>query len=459
MNEQIFKQELEQCLGHGKVFTEQQYRENYSSDATDFKSLPEVVVFPENDDDLQNILKIAYKYKVPVTPRGAGEGYSGGAVPLQGGILLTFERMNNILSIDMDNFCAVVEPGVITYDLQQAAEEKGLYYPPDPASLKTCSIGGNVAENAGGPRCFKYGVTLNYVLGLEGFLIHGEPFHAGSPVLKDVAGYDLKSLLVGSEGTLAIISRVTLRLIPMPPCQQLFQIDFKSLKIGAGFINRMIRSNAGPSALEFIDRSSLEAAYRHAGLSLHPEVHATVLVELDGSERGVEERKERVLKLLAENKEDVVAFKPAETKEEQEELWEIRRQVSPAIRKLKPKKINEDIVVPPGKIPETVDYINSLSEEYGILIPMFGHFGDGNIHTNLMVDPADEEEMKRAEIVLDKIFRYVISVKGTITGEHGVGISKKPFMKYQFTDVEMELFKRIKHAFDPENLLNPGKIF
>ncbi|MCP5050846.1 MAG: FAD-binding protein [bacterium] len=459
MSGHIFKNELEQCLGNDKMFTEQFYREKYSTDATGIKSLPDVVVFPENDGDLQNILKIAYRHKVPVTPRGAGEGYSGGAVPLQGGILLSFDRMNNILSIDMENFYATVEPGVITHDLQQAVEAKGLCYPPDPASLKTCSIGGNVAENAGGPRCFKYGVTQNYVLGLEGFLVTGEPFHAGSPVLKDVAGYDLKSLLVGSEGTLAVISKILLRLIPKPPCQQLFRVDFKSLKVGAAFLNRMIRENIGPSALEFIDKSSLDAAYSHLGLSLKPGINAAVLIELDGSETDIDERKKRFLELVEENKRDVVECITAKTEEEQDQLWLIRREISPAIKKLKPKKINEDIVVPSGKIPDTVDYINGLSEEYGIMIPMFGHFGDGNIHTNLMVDPSDEEEMKRAEIILDKILRYVISVKGTITGEHGVGISKKPFMKYQFTDVEMTLFKNIKKAFDPENLLNPGKIF
>lgn len=448
--------ELRKNLGKERIFSEKEYLLTYSYDATALESLPELVVFPENEEDIQKILKIAYRNKIPITPRGAGVGYTGGSIPLKGGIVMVFTRMNRILSIDTENFLTEVEPGVVTQNLQEEVEKKGLFYPPDPASLKTSTIGGNVAENAGGLRCYKYGVTGNYVLALEAFLIDGEKIKAGSPVIKDVAGYNLKSLLVGSEGTLAVISKITLRLIPLPQHRISFRVDFNSLQKGAEFINNAIRSNIDPSAIEFIDRSSISAVYQYLGLPLDDRLRATVIIELDGHRLDVEERKNKFLEMVKNY--DTLYCQAAETSAEQEKLWNIRRNISPALTKLNPKKINEDIVVPTAKIPETIEYINRLAEEYDLVIALFGHFGDGNIHTNLMLNPEKEGEMERAEIVLDKIFRHVASVKGSISGEHGIGISKKQFMKYQFTDLEMELFKRLKQAFDPENLLNPGKI-
>ena len=449
--------ELQKSLGKHKVFAEKEYLITYSYDATGIESLPDLVVFPEIEKDIEQLLRIAYKYKIPITPRGAGVGFSGGSIPLKGGIAVVFTRMNKILSIDTENFMAEVEPGVVTEHLQQEVEKKGLFYPPDPASLKTSTIGGNVGENAGGLRCYKYGVTGNYVLGLEAFLINGEKIRAGSRVIKDVAGYDIKSLLVGSEGTLAVISKIFLKLIPLPQHRVLFQVDFRSLRSGAEFINKMINSNVYPSVLEFMDKSSISAVYRYLGLPLNKKINASVIIEIDGNRVDVEERKNKFLEIIKNA--EMIQYKTANTETEQEELWNIRRNISPAIARLKPKKINEDIVVPSAKIPDTVQYINQLAEDFRLIIPLFGHFGDGNIHTNLMVDPRDKKEMDRADVVLDKIFRYVISVNGSISGEHGIGISKKPFMKYQFNSVEMELFKQIKQAFDPENLLNPGKIF
>ncbi|MGE5342518.1 MAG: FAD-binding oxidoreductase [Candidatus Omnitrophota bacterium] len=451
------KNELIRCLGKDQVFDQSEYRIAYSYDATGSEFLPDVVVFPTSERDMEQIIAIAYKHKVPLTPRGAGVGYSGGSVPVSGGISMVFTRMNQILAIDTDNFTAVVEPGVVTYHLQQAVEKKGLFYPPDPASLKTSTIGGNVAENAGGLRCFKYGVTGNYVLGLEAFLIDGRKIKTGGYVIKNVAGYDIKSLLVGSEGTLAVISKIILRLIPLPQYRRLFRVDFSSLKKGAEFINRMVRENISPSVLEFMDETSITAVCEYQDIPLEPAVKASALVEIDGNPTDVMERSNHFIQLLSEF--DVLSYKMAETEAEQERLWSIRRNISPAVSKLKPKKINEDIVVPIDKIPDTVDYINGLSKEYGIKTVLFGHFGDGNIHTNLLVDPRDKDEMDRAEKALDKIFRYVIAVNGSISGEHGIGIAKKPFMKYQFTETEMDVFKSVKHAFDPFNLLNPGKIF
>jgi len=451
------KKNLIKAIGKNKVFDEKEYLITYSYDATRVEYLPDLIVFPENERDIERILKIAYKYKIPVTPRGAGVGYSGGALPYNKGIVIVFTKMNRILNIDTKNFIAEVEPGVVTYELQNECEKRGLFYPPDPASLKTSTIGGNVSENSGGPRCFKYGVTSNYVLELECFLVNGDKIKVGSNVIKDVAGYNLKSLIVGSEGTLAVISKIILRLITLPELRILFRVDFKSLSAGAEFINKVINSKIYPSVLEFMDRSSILASSKYMQVSFNNNINASIVIEVDGNEIEVKERKNRSIEVLKDC--EILNYELAETEEEQEELWKIRRNISPAISSLSPKKINEDIVVPVSKIPETVEFINNLAKEFKILIILFGHFGDGNIHTNLMVDPDNPEEMRKSEIVLDKIFRYVISRKGSISGEHGVGISKKHFMKYQFSNREIELFKQVKRVFDPENLLNPGKIF
>jgi glycolate oxidase subunit GlcD len=457
MTERKIKKDLQKYLGKEKVFSEREYLLTYSYDATGIQHWPDIVVLPESDEDIRRILEVANKYKVPVTPRGAGVGLSGGSVPLEKGIVVCFSRMNKILEIDRDSFTAVVEPGVITYDLQTACEEMGLFYPPDPASLKTSTIGGNVAENAGGLRCFKYGVTGSYVLALEGFLVDGTKIKAGSPCIKDVAGYDIKSLLIGSEGTLAVISKIYLKLIPLPEARVLCRVDFASLAEGAQFINNMINSGIQPAVLEFMDKSSIVASYKYMGLPVEDAPEAIVLSEIDGNGLDVSARKEKFLAMVKEQK--VKDFKVAETAEEKELLWSLRRNISPAISKIKPKKINEDIVVPTGKIPEAVEYIKGIGSRLNLEIVLFGHFGDGNIHTNVLVDPEDRDDMKRAEEALDSIFKYVVSVNGSITGEHGVGISKRPFLSYQFNEAEIALFKNIKKVFDPGNALNPGKIF
>jgi len=449
--------ELIARVGKDKVFSDREYLLAYSYDATGLEYMPDAVVFAESEEDVARVMAVCRGHGVPLVARGAGVGYTGGALAVCGGVVLVFTRMNRILRLDKENLLAVVEPGVITADLQEAAEKAGLFYPPDPASLKTSTLGGNIAENAGGPRCYKYGVTGNYVLGLEALLMSGEKVRLGSETIKNVAGYDLKSLLIGSEGTLAVVTQATLRLLPLPPRRLLFRVDFATLASGAQFVQCIIQNHVQPSVLEFMDRSSLQAVYAYQGLPLDERVRAAVLVEIDGSPSEVAEREALFEK-------QVVAVRPldrqrAETFAEQEILWATRRNISSAIAKLKPKKINEDIVVPGGRIPEMVAYIDGLAVEFNLCIVLFGHFGDGNIHTNLMVDPEDADEMKRAEIVLDKIFKRVVELGGTISGEHGIGLSKKPFMHYQFSPAELELFRRIKKVFDPLNLLNPGKIF
>ncbi len=457
MIEKKVLRELAAALGHNKVFADREYRLAYSYDALAAEYWPDAVVFPEHDDDIAAVLRICHAHRVPLVPRGAGVGYSGGALAVQGGIVLVFTRMNRILRLDAENFLAEVEPGVITADLQAAAEKKGLFYPPDPASLKTSTIGGNVAENAGGPRCFKYGVTGNYVLGLEAFLINGEKIRLGAHTIKNVAGYDLKALLIGSEGTLAVISKVILRLLPLPPQRRLFRVDFSSLSAGAQFVQKVIHGQIEPAVLEFMDKRSLQAVYAYQQMTLAENVGAAVLIEIDGSPAQVAEKEALLRTIIGASRQ--VDWAMAVTCQEQEVLWQTRRNISPAIAKLKPKKINEDIVVPAALIPEMVSYIEKLADEHNLCIVLFGHFGDGNIHTNLMVDPADKNEMERAELVLDKIFKQVVELGGTISGEHGIGLSKKPFMHYQFCPLEMQLFRDIKKVFDPLNLLNPGKMF
>lgn len=455
--EAIIEKELKACLPDGNFLMDPLNRMNYSYDATGEAFWPEWVVMPENEEQVASILHVAQRHNLPVTPRGAGVGYTGGALPVHGGIVMVFTRMNRILSLDPRSMTAVVEPGVVTGDLAQRCEEIGLFYPPDPASLKNATIGGNVAENAGGPRCFKYGVTGRYVARLQGFLVDGTPIGFGALSLKDVAGYNVRDLLVGSEGTLAILTRITLRLLPLPSRRILWRIDFENLETAAAFLRTIVMAGISPSALEFMDRSALSAAYAYLERTLPDQIGASLLVELDGEEWELDQRKGQLESLLSGQK--VCGVIHAASEEEMEALWRVRRAISPAISRLKPKKINEDVAVPPHLIPQTVSYFHQRARELGILLVLFGHFGDGNIHTNLMVDPADPDEMKRADLLLKDIFAFVLSISGTLSGEHGIGISKKPFMTMQFSNAELDLMKRIKLAFDPQNRLNPGKIW
>ncbi len=448
---------LKKKLGNSKVTTGKEYLLSYSYDATGIKRFPEIVVFPENDTDIALTLKTATQYKIPVTPRGGGVGYSGGSVPSKGGIVLVFTKMNRIIEFDRDNLLLVVEPGVLTSSIINKCEENGFFYPPDPASLKNSTIGGNVAENAGGPRCFKYGVTSDYLLSVEGFLMNGTRVKYGSHSIKDVSGYDIKKLIAGSEGTLMVITRITLRMIPAPEKRILVRCEFDSMRTAADFIMKIILLNLSPSVLEFMDRSSVEAVYNYLGTEKSDKVNAIVLLEFDGSAQEVESKKKRVDILIHDFEPADIKF--AENNTESDELWSIRRNLSPAISLIKPKKINEDISVPLGKVADTIEYISELAEEHGLKIVMFGHLGDGNIHTNIMIDPDDKREISESEMVLNKIFKYVISIKGTLSGEHGIGLSKKKYLSLQFTEEEIELFRGIKKVFDPDNLLNPGKIF
>jgi len=428
----------------------------YSYDATNQKYLPEVVVFPGSTPEVSEILKIAAKDKIPVVPRGAGTGFTGGSVPVQGGITLVMTRLNRIIEIDSDNLVAVVEPGVITGNFQKEVLKLDLFYPPDPASLQYSTLGGNVAECAGGPRALKYGVTRDYVLGLEAVLPTGEIIHTGARTMKCVAGYELTKLLVGSEGTLAVITKIILRLIPLPEAVATLLVIFPEVAQAAKTVSEIIRSRIVPSTLEFMDNASIRCVedYLHMGLPI--EAGALLLIEVDGEKEVIEKQIRRMSELCRRGGAEEI--KVAEDEEEREMLWKARRSISAAIVKLNPTKVNEDIAVPRSRVPEIINALHEIAERYRLVIVNFGHAGDGNIHVNIMTNRKDMEEMERVKKAVEEIFRSTLKLGGTISGEHGIGITKAPFLKWEVGDIGIEVMKKIKACFDPLNILNPGKM-
>jgi glycolate oxidase len=401
---------------------------------------------------------VCNEHRVPLVVRGAGTGYTGGAVPTQGGVVLSMARLNRILEIDEANLIAVVEPNVINGDLQRAVERVGLFYPPDPASLETSSIGGNVAECAGGPRAFKYGTTKRYVLALEAVLPTGEIVHTGSKAVKNVVGYDLTQLLVGSEGTLAIITKITLRLIPMPPARATLSASFASVRSAVDAVSALIARRAIPAAIELIDEDSLRAVEKHVGRSVVvSQAVALLIVECDGTPAAVEEEIARVAAACADAR--ALEVSRATTEAERDELWYVRRQVSLALRATGLLKINHDVVVPRGRVPELFDVIADLKRRHRLRVASFGHAGDGNIHVNLMVNPDDQAECARATQAERELFEHVVALEGSISGEHGIGFAKARYLPIELAPEEIALMKRLKTAFDPNGILNPGKIF
>jgi glycolate dehydrogenase FAD-linked subunit len=446
-------------LGTEHVRVDDGSRLAYGTDALKKGQSADAVVLPGTTEEVAAVVRLCAEYRIPIVPRGAGTGYTGGAVPTQGGIVISLERMNRILEIDEANLLAVVEPNVITGDLQDAVEKVGLFYPPDPASLRQSVIGGNVAECAGGPRAFKYGTTKQYVLGLEAVLPTGEIIETGGKVVKNVVGYDLTHLLVGSEGTLAIITKVILRLVPKPPVQETLRATFPSVEAAVQAVTAIIRARVVPAAVELIDGDSLDAVAQYLQTrSLAPEGTAAILlVEVDGVPAAVVEEANRVERALVESGATEVLH--ARDQADRQELWRVRRELSFSLRTLAPLKINHDVVVPKGRIPALFELVRRIRSEYRLRIPCFGHAGDGNIHVNIMVDPADADEMRRARDAERALFEGVVALEGSISGEHGIGFSKARFLPLELSPDEIALMKRVKAAFDPQNILNPGKIF
>ncbi len=448
---------LKEIVGDENVSADKESRICYSYDATNQQFLPEAVVFPGNAEEIAEIVKLANSESFPVVPRGAGSGFSGGSLPVKGGVVMVMERLNKIENIDQQNLTAVVQPGVVTGELQAEVESLGLFYPPDPASLKFCTIGGNVAECAGGPRALKYGVTKDYVLGLEVVLPTGEIVHTGVKTIKGVVGYDLTRLMVGSEGTLGIVTKITLKLLPLPDSFKTMLAVFPDIKDAALTVSSIIASKIIPTTLEFMDQESIRCVEDYLKIGLPVDAGALLLIEVDGDQGTVEKQAQLIQETcLTKGASDVNI---AETKKEIKELWEARRAISPSLARLNLRKINEDVVVPRSKIPDLISGIRGIASKYNLIIANFGHAGDGNIHVNVMVKKDDPEELEKGEKAVEEIFRLTVDLDGTLSGEHGVGTAKAPYISMELGSREIELMKEVKSIFDPNGILNPGKIF
>ena len=430
----------------------------YGQDALGQGHPPDLVVIPASTQEIAAIACLCNEYRVPLVVRGAGTGYTGGAVPTRGGVVVSMERLNRILEIDETNLLAVVEPNVITADLQRAVENVGLFYPPDPASLETSSIGGNVAECAGGPRAFKYGTTKHYILALEAVLPTGEIVKTGSKAVKNVVGYDLTRLLVGSEGTLAIITKITVRLIPKPSARAMLLALFADIQAAVNAVTALIQRRVVPAALELVDADSLSAVRDHLGQEVVPAgTGAVLIVDADGMQAAVNDEIDRV----ADACRDVGATRVslAASADDRDRLWNVRRLLSASLKATGLLKINHDVVVPRGRVPDLFGVIQELRDAYHLRIAAFGHVGDGNIHVNLMVDRTDPQELRRAKQAERVLFERVVALEGSISGEHGIGFAKAPYIGIELSPEEIALMKRVKAAFDPNEILNPGKIF
>jgi len=432
--------------------------ESYGADALKQGTPADLVALPGSTREIAALATLCNDERVPMVVRGGGTGYTGGAVPRHGGLVIALERMNRILEIDQLNLLARVQPNVITGDLQDAVEQVGLFYPPDPASSRQSALGGNVAACAGGPRAFKYGTTKRYVLALEAVLPTGEIIHTGSKAVKNVVGYDLTQLLVGSEGTLAIITEITLRLIPKPPARATLLAEFADISRAVEAVTKLIECRVVPAAVEIVDADSLKALAEHAGRPMaSARAGAVLIVEVDGSAEAV--GPELSLVEDACRAADAIAVRRAASEAERQEIWHLRRELSAALKKISTVKLNNDVVVPRGRVPELFTLVKQIQRECGLPIASFGHAGDGNIHVNIMPPPGDAEALARARSAELKLFEGVVALEGSISGEHGIGFTKAPYLGLELSSDEIALMKRVKAAFDPHGVLNPGKIF
>jgi glycolate oxidase len=418
---------------------------------------PEAVVFARSTDDVSKLLQFASREKIPVTARGGGFGYVGGCVPVRGGIALSLARMDRIKEINFVDAVAVVEPGVFTADLKAAVRSQKLFYPPDPASMKDCTIGGNVATNAGGPRCLKYGVTRNYVIGLEVVLDNGDVLRSGGRVHKNKTGFDLIGLFVGSEGMLGIVTEITLRLLPLPPARATLSAAFATAAQAAEAVQSIFAAGFLPSALEIADHFTLEAARRDLGQKIVPEGNAHLLVDLDGQQESVRSEAASIRALIEERKPNALDMATGEA--DCEKLWALRRQFSNSLRATGLTKLNEDVVVPRSHLVDLMEFAGSLQAKHGFPIACFGHAGDGNIHVNIMADRYNRDAAVREKVdrALDDLFAQVLAWGGVITGEHGIGLAKKRWWPEATSEVARDLHRRLKQALDPDEILNPGK--
>lgn len=448
---------LRRLLGDDIVFDDPEALAAHSGDKWFAAHPPEAVVFPESTADVSKLLQFASREKVPVTARGGGFGYVGGCVPAHGGIALSLMRMNRIKEINFTDAVAVVEPGVFTGELKAAVRAQKLFYPPDPASMKDCTIGGNVATNAGGPRCLKYGVTRNYVIGLEVVLANGEVLRTGGRVHKNKTGFDLLGLFVGSEGMLGVVTEITLRLLPLPPARATLSAAFATAPQAAEAVQAIFAAGFLPSAVEIADHFTLEAARRDLGEKIVPQGNAHLLVDLDGQQESVRSEAAAIRKLIEMRKPN--ALQIANSEADCEKLWELRRQFSNSLRATGLTKLNEDVVVPRSHLVDLMEFADKLQAKHGFPIACFGHAGDGNIHVNIMADRYNRDAAVREKVerALDDLFSQVLAWGGAITGEHGIGLAKKRWWPEATSEVARDVHRLVKQALDPNNILNPGK--
>ncbi len=450
-------EKLRQLVGETNVLASDTQRHVHAYDATPLlHEHPLAVVHPRNEEDVHNLLVFANEAEIGIVPRGSGTGLSGGAVPSRESIVLRFHHWNQILEIDEENLTAWVQPGVITAHLHKAVEARGLFYPPDPGSMKICTIGGNVAENSGGLRGLKYGVTANYVMGVEGFLPTGQPICTGNKCVKDVAGYNIKQLLVGSEGTLAVFTRILLKLIPRPQSSRTLLALFDSMEAAASTVSEIIAYPIIPVTLEFLDRVTIQCVEDFAHIGLPRDVESLLLIESDGHPAVVEEEITAMEEIA--RRQGARALHIAADTAEAEQLKTARRAAFSALARMRPTTILEDVTVPRSALPEMVAAVQEIARKHHVLIGVFGHAGDGNLHPTVLCDERNREEMQRVEKALEAIFETAVQLGGTLTGEHGIGLAKRPFFE-RLTDAgALELMRHIRRVVDPKRILNPDKI-
>jgi glycolate oxidase len=456
MLSQAVKDELKAIVGEGRYFDNQEDLLLYSYDAFMVKGMPEAVLLPVSTEEVSRIMKVASRERIPITPRGAGTNLTGGSVPTRGGITLSFTKMNRILNIDKENRSAAIQPGVVNMDFQKELAKKGLYYPPDPGSMAVTTMGGNVAENAGGPRAVKYGVTKDYLLGLEVVLASGEVMRTGGKTLKNVTGYNLTQLFCGSEGTLGLITEITVKLIPLPETKRTLQAAYKNLSDAGKTVAKVFEIGILPVALEILDKTFINIIEDYTHLGLPREAEALLLIEVDGPEAAVIPQSERLTELCREM--GAHEIKVAKTVAENDEIWRARRSAYGAEARLRPTAIAEDCTVPVGNLVAMFHEVAKIAEKYQLLIPVVAHAGDGNLHPQILTDNRDEEEMKRVMKAIDEISIKAVELGGTLTGEHGIGIAKREILHVELGEAAMAATRNIKMAFDPLNILNPDKV-
>lgn len=458
MLERHIREELQAITGMNRFSDDRQTLVSYSYDATStLQAIPDAVVFPMDTQEVVAIVKTCARHRIPIVPRGAGSNLCGGVIPVQGGLVMVMTHMNRLLEIDQINLTATIQPGINTKEFHRQVEAKGLFYPPDPSSMVICTMGGNVALGAGGLRGLKYGTTKDYVIGLEAVLASGEVIRTGGKLVKDVAGYDLTRLLVGSEGTLAIITEITLKLLPQVSYRRAMVAVYPKLDAAARTVSQILAEGIIPCTLEFMDQSTTKVVENFAHIGLPIDAEAILAIEQDGHEEQVQADLARIEEIC--KREGASEIRVAKTPEEGAKVMEARRSALSALARLRPTTILEDATVPRANVADMVVEIGRIAAKYDVQISTFGHAGDGNLHPTATTDARDHEEMHRVELAFDEIFEWAIRLGGTITGEHGVGLVKAPYLEWKIGEAGVAVMRRIKEAFDPDNILNPGKIF